>query len=200
MLEIALTGNRFTGKDYVAAKFRNLGIPVFDADVVLKFIINQRFYFHETLKKELGKNPFFNGFINPGMIRDDKEFDIVINQVEEELFLSYDRFRKHETYPYCVFLSSLLYERKWNEKFDIIINTFAPNDDRAFRAKCEYGITYVEFFNAIKTEFSQYKKNEMANHVLHSYNGGFLLEESIIKIDETIKEKIKKLYSYASRG
>ena len=134
------------------------------------------------------------------MIRDDKEFDIVINQVEEELFLSYDRFRKHETYPYCVFLSSLLYERKWNEKFDIIINTFAPNDDRAFRAKCEYGITYVEFFNAIKTEFSQYKKNEMANHVLHSYKGGFLLEESIIKIDETIKEKIKKLYSYASRG
>lgn len=200
MLQVALTGNRFTGKDYVASKLRSIGIPVFDADTILKFIINHRFYFQDKLKKDLGHSPYIHGNININLISGDEEFNILIDQVEKELFEAYENYSKYQSYPYTVFLSSLIYERKWNEKFDIIINTFAPQEDRSFRAKIGHDMSYTEFFNLIKTEFSQFRKNEMATHVIHSYNGGLPMEESILKIDNSIKEKIIKLYSYASRG
>jgi len=200
MLEIALTGNRFVGKDFVVNKFRKLGVPVFDADVILRFIINHKFYFLDSLKKDLGRDPMINGYIYPDLINDDRDFNILIDQVQVELFKSYDKYRRLQTYPYTIFMSSLIFERRWNEKFDIVINTFAPNDDRAFRARSIQDLTYQEFFNSVKTEFSQFKKNELSTHVIHSYNGGGLVEESVSKIDRDIKEKLKQLYSYASRG
>jgi dephospho-CoA kinase len=177
-----------------------LGVPVFDADVILRFIINHKFYFLDSLKKDLGRDPMINGYIYPDLINDDRDFNILIDQVQVELFKSYDKYRRLQTYPYTIFMSSLIFERRWNEKFDIVINTFAPNDDRAFRARSIQDLTYQEFFNSVKTEFSQFKKNELSTHVIHSYNGGGLVEESVSKIDRDIKEKLKQLYSYASRG
>ncbi len=206
MLEVALTGNRFTGKDYVVTRFRKLGIPVFDGDTVLKFILNHKFYFNDSLKKDLGKSPFIKGHINSDLIKDDREFNILIDQVQVELFDAYEKYKNKQTYPYTIFMSSLLFERGWNKKFDIVINTFAPNDDRAFRAKTNWrdsnglGYTYQEFFSLTKTEFSQFKKNEMSEHVLHSYNGDGLLKESIVNIDHIIKQQLRQLYSYADRG
>ena len=44
MLEIALTGCRYSGKTTIANKFKKIGVPVFDADTVLKFILNFRTY------------------------------------------------------------------------------------------------------------------------------------------------------------
>jgi dephospho-CoA kinase len=197
MLEIALTGNRFTGKNFVASKFKSLGVPVFNADTVLRFIINHRFYFEDKLKNDLGKSIFIGGKANSDLIKNDKEFDILIDNIEKELFEAYDRYRRYQTYPYTIFLSSILFERKWNEKFDYIINTFAPDDDRAFRGKVEKDMSYTEFFQLKKTEMSQFEKNSISTTVIHSYNGGTLVEESVIKTDYLIKEKIKKLLSYA---
>ena len=51
MIEVALTGNRYTGKDFIAKKFRKINVPVFDGDTVLKFIINHRFSFLDSLKR-----------------------------------------------------------------------------------------------------------------------------------------------------
>ena len=48
---------------------------------------------------------------------------------------------------------------------------------------------------------SEFVKNEKADYVIHSYVGGPILEESILKIDDEIKGRINKLNSYAySRG
>ena len=52
MLEIALTGCRYSGKSSVSKLFRKIGVPVFDSDTILKFILNlfqnlfYRFYFY----------------------------------------------------------------------------------------------------------------------------------------------------------
>ena len=43
MIKIGLTGNRYSGKDRVCKIFEQISIPVFQADVVLKFIINHNF-------------------------------------------------------------------------------------------------------------------------------------------------------------
>ena len=44
MLEIALTGCRYSGKSSVSKLFRKIGVPVFDSDTILKFILNNGKY------------------------------------------------------------------------------------------------------------------------------------------------------------
>jgi len=39
MIKVGLSGNRYSGKTAVSKMFKQIGIPVFDADIVLKFII-----------------------------------------------------------------------------------------------------------------------------------------------------------------
>jgi dephospho-CoA kinase len=43
MFKVGLTGNRYSGKDTVASLFNKISIPVFDADVIVKFLINHNF-------------------------------------------------------------------------------------------------------------------------------------------------------------
>ena len=50
MLEIALTGNRYSGKTKVSKVFNGIYIPVFDADTVMKFILNYRPDFDDAIK------------------------------------------------------------------------------------------------------------------------------------------------------
>ena len=45
MIKVGLSGNRYSGKDEICNIFRKLTIPVFEADTVLKFIIDQRIEF-----------------------------------------------------------------------------------------------------------------------------------------------------------
>ena len=63
------------------------------------------------------------------------------------------------------------------------------------------GLSIIDFFSLTKNEMSEFVKNEKADYVIHSYVGGPILEESILKIDDEIKGRINKLNSYAySRG
>ena len=39
MIKVGLSGNRYSGKTAISKMFKQIGIPVFDADIVLKFII-----------------------------------------------------------------------------------------------------------------------------------------------------------------
>ena len=41
MITLGLSGSRYSGKKTTVEVFKRIGIPVFDADLILKFILNQ---------------------------------------------------------------------------------------------------------------------------------------------------------------
>jgi len=53
MVKIGLTGNRYSGKDRTARLFEQITIPVFHADIILKFILNHNFEMQHKLKPKL---------------------------------------------------------------------------------------------------------------------------------------------------
>ena len=50
MIKVGLSGNRYAGKDAVSRLFEQIRVPVFDADIVLKFILNYNFEKASLLK------------------------------------------------------------------------------------------------------------------------------------------------------
>jgi dephospho-CoA kinase len=54
MIKVGLTGNRFSGKDTVCKLFEQIGVPVFNADVVLKFILNYNYEINYKIRNIFG--------------------------------------------------------------------------------------------------------------------------------------------------
>ncbi len=131
MLYIGLTGNRFSGKTRVSKIFNQIHVPVFDADLVLKFAIHYNYDMLFELKQKLGEFYFEGGSINLNRIFKDGRFDVVVKHFEKDVFEAYQRFNlKNERSVYTIFKSSILFESGWDKKMDHTINVFAPSLSR----------------------------------------------------------------------
>jgi dephospho-CoA kinase len=172
MIKIGLTGNRYSGKDTVAKMFEQIGIPVFNADIILKFILNFDINVNKDILDNYGEYIFTgpDSMIDPKKIRSKKDFDKLVNFAEFELKRAYERFRlENRQAVYTIFHSSIIFERGWDKDMDYTINVFAPKDVRSLR--CEK-ITKQSAYNIsqlIKGEMDDLVKNKLADYTIHNY-------------------------------
>lgn len=187
MLNIALTGNRFSGKDGVAKLFEKIKVSVFNADAILKYILNYRPDFVKVVKKNFGNNYIIGDYINPIAFDTDEKFNKLIDLVEFELFECYNRFKiKNSDKPYTIFHSSLVFERNYEKKFDNIISVFAKKDDRIYRCQLETGEKLEYIHSLLSKEMSENFKNKMSDYVIHNYKNAPDILNQIKKIDNKI--------------
>lgn len=173
MIKVGLSGNRFSGKKSTSKLFKQIGVPVFDADVVLKFIIHHNLSVIDELKKVLPDPKYWeDSYIKISEIKDAEIFDKIVNCAEWELMKAYENFNnKHISSLYTIFKSSILFERSWSEKMDYNISIFCPKKWRIDRHKQLTGIKYQEIDNFLSKELDDYRKNSMADFIIHNYWG-----------------------------
>ena len=193
MIKVALTGNRYAGKDTVANAFVNRGIPVFHADPIIKFILNYRTDIEPFIKKEklLGDKIFVQGFIDPDRIRTPQQFEKLLEIIEFDLFTAYDRWsdKFKKTKSYTIFHSSILFEKEWNKYFDKTINVFTPREDRTMRIRLETDIPLSQIHNLLDSEIDEFKKNGLSSYVIHSYRN---IENQVAECHKMICNEFKK--------
>ena len=184
MLEIALTGNRYSGKTRVTKVFSKIGIPVFKADTIIKFILNYRSDFDTAIKANVGTFVFNNGGLDPNSFITDSLFDRTIDVIEYEVFQAYERFKvKNSESAYIIFESSIIFEREWDSKFDKVISVFAPKEERVYRCKMDTDRRVDEIWSLFDNEMSELSKNNKSDYVIHNYNTGPDLLTQINNID-----------------
>jgi dephospho-CoA kinase len=172
MIKIGLTGSRYSGKDTVAKLFEQIKVPVFNADIILKFILNFDINVNKDILDNYGEYIFTGpeSMIDPKKIRSKKDFDKLVNFAEFELKRAYERFRlENKQSVYTIFHSSILFERGWDKEMDFTINVFAPKDVRSLR--CEK-ITKQSTYNIselMKGEMDDLFKNKLADYTIHNY-------------------------------
>lgn len=202
MICVGLSGNRYSGKDRVAKLFKQISIPVFDADVVLKFILNYNYELQNDVIQKIGYDYFDNnGKLDPEKVKNDLIFDKVIDSVEDDLLKAYKRFsERNKQSIYTIFHSSILFERGWNEIFDYNINVFSPTNDRLERCKRLTNKTVSSIYKLAQNEMGDLDKNKLSNFVIHNYNdvnltiGDTLTQVNKIDqniIDEFLKNEMK---------
>jgi len=199
MIKIGLTGNRYSGKDTVGRLFEQISIPVFNADVILKFILNHNFEVLYNIKKHIGT----------GIFKNDDQYDIntiklmggfgkILDEAEFELLKAYEKFRlKNNQSIYTIFQSSIIFESTLNKNMDYIITVFSPEKERIDRCKYSPDTTGLQFngdimeiHNLISTEMPDLEKNRMSDYVIHNYDGILPdLSTQVQKIDQKIIDK-----------
>lgn len=170
MIRLGLSGNRYSGKNKVAAEFERIGVPVFDADVVLKFALKYNYDAIANVRKYIGNDVFLGDYIN--LRKMNKEtFDKVLDIFEDDLFEAYSKFeKKYSTSIYTIFKSGILFEREWNKKLDLSISVFSPQTDRIKRCKRRTAQGLLIINELAKSEMCAYDKNSEADYVIHNYD------------------------------
>jgi dephospho-CoA kinase len=201
MISVGLSGNRYSGKDRVSKLFSQISVPVFHADIVLRFIINYNYELQNDIVQSIGYDYFtIDGKLDTNKIKDESVFNKVIDIVESDLFEAYKRFCNKNGSVYTIFHSSILFERGWHKKFDYNINVFAPTNDRLERCKRLTNKTISSIYKLAEDEMKDLEKNRLSNFVVHNYNktnlsiGDTLTQVNKIDqeiIDEYLKNETK---------
>lgn len=173
MIKVGLSGNRFSGKDEVCNIFRKISIPVFEADVVLRFIIHHDVFINKQIRDRLSElYGTSSKYISPSFVKTKQEIDIILDLAQQDLFRAYDDFsEKNKSSIYTIFKSSILFEKNWNKLMNYNINVFTPKITRMerFREITNKKISDVALI--LKNEIDDLDKNKMSNFVIHSYKG-----------------------------
>ena len=186
-LNVALTGNRFSGKDSVGILFKKIGVPVFDADSILKFLLNYDLDVSKNVEKCFGKSYLMYDYINPIAFDTDEKMSRLLNIVDYKLFEAYSKFReKYRQYSqYTEFNCSVVFEKRWHERFDYVINVSSSVEDRKYRYQMKMGEMNDYVF---KNEIPDTNKNHKADYIIHNFQGGPDVNKRVIKIDSDLSE------------
>jgi len=171
MLKVGLSGNRYSGKNRIVNLFKQIGVPVFEADVILKFILNHNYELQAEISDKVGRIYFKDGLLNTEKVKTDGKFSSILDIVEPELYRTWERFlQKNNKAVYCIFHSSILFEKEWNKAMDINVTVFAPYADRIERCKFLTNKSVSSIYSLTKLEMDELDKNNLSDFVIHNYN------------------------------
>lgn len=191
MIKIGLSGNRYSGKNRVSTLFKQIGVPVFEADVILKFILNHNYEIQAEVCDRVGRIYYSNGSLNLEKIKSDNKFSQIIEVVEPELYRTWEKFLKNNSKAiYCIFHSSILFEKEWDKAMDQNITVFAPFADRVERCKFLTKKSVSSIYSVVSTEMDELEKNKLATHVIHNYNNESPFYGDALKQVNEIDKKI----------
>lgn len=188
MLSIGLTGNRMSGKNLVMSAFKQVGIPIFDADLVLKYLLNYRPDITMSVLGTMGEEYLFQGnYIDLNKFDDDVKFNELLDLVDFEINEAYDNFkRRHIGAQYTIFKCSWIFERGIKSRFDLVVNVFTPREERILRYRGEKGVSLTEANKIFKNELTDIHKNTSSNYVIHAYDCGLCILDQVNNIDKKI--------------
>ena len=171
MKTLALTGSIGMGKSTVAAMFAEAGIPVFDADSVVRQLQAPG----GRLVPEIER--LFPGSTEDGVIDREKLAAIVLSDPDqlvrlEELMhpaVHHERTRfilGHGDAPALLFDIPLLFETHGEENFDHVIVVSAPADLQRARVLARPGMTEAKFQSILERQMPDAEKRAKADFVI----------------------------------
>lgn len=192
MIKVGLSGNRYSGKNRVKSLFKQIGIPVFEADIVLNFILNYNWELLGEVRQELGSEIFKRDLLDFNNIKNPEVFNNILDIVQPDIFRAYEIFnKKNSNSVYTIFNSSILFERNWDKNMDKSISVFAPVTDRIKRCKYETNMGLLTINDFTKIEMDPLEKNRLSDYTIHNYNNDELtafgdILQQVSQVDQKI--------------
>ncbi len=189
---VGLTGGIGSGKTTVSKCFEQLGIPVFYADTVAKYLYNSP-QVVEQIKMilEVDNIHLENGELDRALIasiifKDRKKLERVNGLlhplVKEEFF----KWMNEQNSPYCIREAAILIESGSYKDCDSIIVVTANMETRIQRVMQRDGVEEVEVRNRIMKQLSDEERAKYANYTI--MNNG-----TVDDIEQQVNEIHKKL-------
>lgn len=175
MIRIGITGGMGAGKSVISEMMRCLGIPVYDADIASKKILNSNTKVKTQLIELLGEEIFSNGQLNrplmAQLIFNNNELllktNAIIHPAVFEDFIAWSEAQNKEVVA-CE--TAILFESGMVSYFDSILMVSAPLEIRIERCIKRNNFTREQVLERIAKQMDESKKIELSDFVIDNDN------------------------------
>jgi dephospho-CoA kinase len=169
MIKVGLTGNYYSGYNEVSDMFEEMGVPVFDADLAIKFMVNYSNKYTKRIENKFGKDIYYVGLIDLKKL-DTDGMDGLLDILQLDLIKMYEKWRiRHWNSIYTIFKCSVLFERKLNESMNFTISTLRPSNLRKNDLLDETDLPVSKIEEILFGEMDELVKSKKANYTIHNY-------------------------------
>jgi dephospho-CoA kinase len=193
MLKLGLTGGIGSGKSLISEIFIRLGIPVFNADIESKKIVDLDQDVKNALSKEFGPDLYSNQGINKEMLADiifnDKIALQKVNQIIHPKVRDYFQvwMNKNQHAPYVIEEAAILFESKANLEMDFTINVHADEFVRIDRVVRRDNIDAELVKRRMENQLSDKERIALADFTIYNDGKQMVLPQVLEIHDKIIK-------------
>ncbi len=191
MLKVGLTGGIGSGKSYVSKIFRELGIPVYDADSRAKALMISD-EVREKVIDTFGPESYLNDSLNRSYLaekvfKDETELAKLNSIVHPAVREDHTHWHAEQQAPYTLREAAILYESGAFEDCDYVIVVTAPEDLRIKRVMERDGVEEEAVRARMKNQWAEEEKVKRADFILSNDEGQALLP-AVVEIHEKLIE------------
>lgn len=192
MIKVGITGGIGSGKSTVCQFFKTLGIPVFEADVEAKKLINTSDSIRNQLIVEFGSDIYL-----PNQTIDRKKLaDLIFNSptllervnkiIHPEVRNYFFRWCEVQRSPYVVHEAAIMFESGFYQLMDFTVLVTAPEELRIQRVMKRENCSEESVRARIARQWSDEEKMKLANFVINNDNK-YLIVPQLFEIDKQFR-------------
>jgi dephospho-CoA kinase len=199
MIKAGITGNIGSGKSTVARLFEMLGVPVFYADQKARLISERRDVLQEIRKTFGDKVIATDGSLNRKAVAsivfsDTKKLSDLNSIIHPRVKVFFNAWcTLHQSAPYVLHESAILFESGLGYLCDRIILVSAPEEIRIHRVMQRDLFSREEVISRMKNQWSESKILRLSDFEIVNDDCTSLIEQ-VINVDSILKSKI--IYPY----
>lgn len=193
MLKIGLTGGIGSGKSTIAAIFRVLRIPVFQADQVAKTLMETDAGLIKNLRNAFGNLVFQEGkldrkYLANLVFSDPYQLDVLNALVHPVTIQAAEEWAKQQSAPYVVKEAALFFEAGSAIGFDYMIGVSSPQTIRIHRVMQRDGVSREEVLSRMNRQIQESIKMRLCDFVILNDEQHLLIPQVLSLHEKFLKE------------
>ena len=191
-LLIGITGGIGSGKSTVAAIFNLLGIPVYNADVRARVLMNEEEQLISDIKERFGEQSYDNGLLNreylaKRIFASEEETNKLNQLVHPAVARDFENWSLSQQTKYIVKEAALLFETGSYKELDKTILVVAPESTRIKRVlKRDSNRSAEQINNIIERQTSVEKVKPLASWIIKNDDSELIIPQ-VLRIHAAIK-------------
>tara|TARA_B110000908_G_scaffold134102_1_gene158426 strand:- start:1524 stop:2111 length:588 start_codon:yes stop_codon:yes gene_type:complete len=185
---IGITGGIGSGKTFIGKKFKEFGVPVYNADERAKFLMESDSELKSKLINYFGNEIYSNSKLNKKLLaekifnnkKDLKFINSVVHPAIDRDTKLWEEENKDKSY--LIKEAALLFENKSYEQLDKTILIFAPEDERILRVMKRDRTSKEQVLSRINNQMADLDKMENADFVINN-NGKNQIDKIVMKMN-----------------
>lgn len=171
MLTIGLTGGIGSGKSTVAKIFEVLGIPVFNADLQAKQLMEENLDIRSAIQTQFGPETYTDGKLNKSILSA-KVFSNSylldrLNSIVHPITIAYaNSWAKRQTSPYVIKEAALIFEAGSGANLQYVVGVYAPKALRIHRVMQRDQFTREQVIERMNRQIKEEIKMKLCDYVL----------------------------------
>lgn len=182
-LKVGVTGGIGSGKSIVCRIFNLLGVPVYNADLAARSLMENDPQIRSRLIEAFGVETYTSagklnrGYLAKAVFDNAGQLKRLNSIVHPAVFRDAEKWFSQQTFPYAIKEAALIFETGGEKDLDLVITVTAPVKLRLKRVHQRDGISYLEIQDRMKNQLPEIDKVKRSDIIIRNNGRGSLVEQ-----------------------